>query len=256
MMQHKSMLLLGLALLAVFPLAGWTTSNNAPIAAEPGLISVNGEAEIRVMPDEVVLRLGIETSDRVLSKAKQQNEQILARVLNVAKQYGITPAHIQTDYLNIEPRYNSSYTQRDFVGYFVRQTVVITLRDLTKFEGLLGALLGSGVSHVHSIDFRTTELRKYRDEARELALQAAHEKATAMAAALGQELGEPRSIQELANFWQSGYGSSWRWSSGGEMTQNVIQEVGGDYASFDSSLAPGQISVTARVAVSFAMTSK
>ena len=40
------------------------------------------------------------------------------------------------------------------------------------------------------------------------------------------------------------------------MTQNVIQEVGGDYASFDSSLAPGQISVTARVAVSFAMTGK
>jgi len=246
---------MALALLAVFPLAGATMNKNTPIATEPGVISVSGEAEVRIMPDEVILRLGIETSDKNLAKAKQQNDQIVAKVLNVAKQYGITPAHIQTDYLNIEPRYNSSYTQRDFVGYFVRQTVVITLRDLTKFEGLLSALLGSGVSHVHSIDFRTTELRTYRDEARELALQAAREKATAMAAALDQKIGEPRSIHEEANSWWSGYGSGW-WGRWGGMTQNVIQEVGGDYASFDSSLAPGQISVTARVAVSFAMRPK
>lgn len=254
-MQHKSILLMTLALLAVFPLAGSTMNKNAQIAAEPGLISVSGEAEVRIMPDEVILRLGIETSDRNLAKAKQQNDQIVAKVLAVAKRYDIPPAHIQTDYLNIEPRYNNGYTQREFVGYFVHKTVVITLRDLTKFEDVLSGLLESGVNYVHGIEFRTTDLRKYRDEARELALQAAREKATAMAAALDQRIGEPRSIQEEVNNWWSGYGSGW-WGRWGGMTQNVIQEVGGDYASFDSSLAPGQISVTARVAVSFAMTAK
>ncbi|MEJ5310587.1 MAG: SIMPL domain-containing protein [Anaerolineae bacterium] len=254
-MQHKSILLLALALLAVFPLAGMTKSNTAPIAAEPGVISVSGEAEVRIMPDEVILRLGVETSDRNLAKAKQLNDQIVARVQAVAKRYGIPAERVQTDYLNIEPRYNDGYTQREFVGYFVQRTVVITLRDLTKFEDVLSALLESGVNYVHGIEFRTTDLRKYRDQARELALQAAREKATAMAAALDQKIGEPRSIQEEANSWWSGYGSGW-WGRWGGMTQNVIQEVGGNYASFDSSLAPGQISVTARVAVNFAMTGK
>ncbi|HOT90132.1 MAG TPA: SIMPL domain-containing protein [Anaerolineae bacterium] len=254
-MQHKSMLLLGLALLAVFSFTGAKMSNNAPIAAEPGVISVSGEAEVRIMPDEVILRLGIETSDKNLSKAKQLNDQIVTKVQAVAKRYSIPAEHVQTDYLNIEPRYNDGYAQREFVGYVVHKTVVITLRDLTKFEDVLSALLESGVNYVHGIEFRTTDLRKYRDQARELALQAAREKATAMAAALNQKIGEPRSIQEEANSWWSGYGSGW-WGRWGGMTQNVVQEVGGDYASFDSSLAPGQISVTARVAVSFAMTAK
>ncbi len=254
-MQHKSILLMALTLLAVLPLAGWTKGNNAQSAGEPGLINVNGEAEIRIMPDEVILRLGIETSDKNLSKAKQLNDQIVTKVQAVAKRYSIPSEHVQTDYLNIEPRYNDGYAQREFVGYFVHKTVVITLRDLTKFEDLLSALLESGANYVHGIEFRTTDLRKYRDEARELALQAAREKATAMAAALDQKVSEPRSIQEEANSWWSGYGSGW-WGRWGGMTQNIVQEVGGDYASFDSSLAPGQISVTARVAVSFAMTSK
>lgn len=254
-MQQKVMALLALILIAVFMFTGWAMSDNPQPAAEAGSITVSGEAEVRIMPDEVILRLGVETSDKNLSTAKRQNDQIIAKVQAVAKQFNIPAEHVQTDYLNIEPRYNDGYMQREFVGYFVHKTVAITLRDLTKFEDVLSALLESGVNYVHGIEFRTTDLRTYRDEARELALEAAREKATAMAAALDQKIGEPRSIQEEANNWWSGYGSGW-WGRWGGMTQNVIQEVGGDYASFDSSLAPGQISVTARVAVSFAMTAK
>jgi hypothetical protein len=254
-MQQKRVLFIALVLFAVFLLAGWAISDDPQPAAEAGSISVSGEAEVRIMPDEVILRLGIETSDKVLSTAKNQNDRIVAKVLALAEEYDIPPEHVQTDYLHIEPRYNDGYTQREFVGYFVHKTVAITLRDLTKFENLLSDLLESGVNYVHSIDFRTTDLRKYRDEARELALEAAREKATDMAAALDQKLGDPRTIQEEANSWWSGYGSGW-WGRWGGMTQNVIQEVGGNYASVDSSLAPGQISVTARVAVSFAMSGK
>jgi len=116
-------------------------------------------------------------------------------------------------------------------------------------------VLESGVNYVQSIEFRTTDLRQYRDEARALALQAAREKATAMAGELGQTLGEPRTIQEEANDWWSGYSSGW-WSGGSGMTQNVIQEVNGSSASYDSSLAPGQIAVKARVSVGFTMTPK
>ena len=254
-MQQKRVLFIALVLFAVFLLVGWAVSDDPQPPAEAGSINVSGEAEVRIMPDEVILHLGIETSDKILATAKNQNDQVVAKVLALAEQYDIPPEHVQTDYLHIEPRYNDGYTQREFVGYIVHRTVAITLRDLTKFEDLLSDLLESGVNYVHSIDFRTTDLRKYRDEARELALQAAREKATAMAATLDQRLGEPRTIQEEANSWWSGYGSGW-WGRWGGMTQNVIQEVGGNYASIDSSLAPGQISVTARVAVSFTMTAK
>jgi len=241
-------LLLGVVALV---LVGWMGKPQS--ATEPGLITASGEAEMRIVPDEVILRLGVETSDKVLANAKRQNDAVIQRVLDIATRYDIPAEHVQTDYIHIEPRYNNGYTQREFVGYFVNNTVVITLRDLAQFEDVLSAALESGVNYVHSIEFRTTELRKYRDEARTLALQAAREKATAMAETLDQRLGAPRTIQEEANQWWAGYSSWWGTSSWSGMTQNVIQEIGGEYMGTDSSLAPGQISVKARVSVSFAL---
>ncbi len=229
---------------------------DAPIATiqEPGTITVSGEAEIRIVPDEVLLTMGIETSDPVLTTAKQANDRIVQHVLTLTERYDIPPEHVQTDYLHIEPRYRDNYTQRDFLGYFVHTTMVITLRDLDRFEDVLTALLEGGVTYMHHIEFRTTELRAHRDAARDLALQAAREKATAMAATLDQRLGEPRRIREEASQWWSGYSRWWggaRW--GGGMTQNVIQELGSETLGYDGSLAPGQISITARVSVDFAM---
>jgi len=241
------------ALLAVLLLSAWT--DNQPSSQEPRRITITGEAEVRVVPDEVILTLGVETWDKNLNLAKSRNDEIVKRVLALAGQYGIQPEHVQTDYLGVEPRYRDGYyEERDFIGYFVHKTVVITLRDLSRFEDLLSDALEAGVNYVHGIDFRTTELRQHRDQARVLAIKAAKEKAVALAGELGQKVGDPLTIQEDQSGWWSSYGAWWgtRWGAG--MTQNVIQEVGGASALADSSVAPGQIDITARVTVSFELT--
>ena len=169
-----------------------------------------------------------------------------------AEKLGVPAKHIQTDHISIEPRYRDSYEQRDFVGFFVRQTIVITLKDITRFEDLLTDVLDAGANYVHGIQFRTTELRKHKDEARALAIRAAREKAVALAAELGQKVGEPYAIREEQSGWWSGYG--W-WGSTGNfgMTQNVVQNTGEAPTTTEGALAPGQISVTARVTVSFSL---
>ena len=189
--------------LVVFGITAWTQD---PVEAEEtGQISVTGEAEIRVVPDEVILTLGVETWNKNMGIAKGQNDAIVARVFALAEDHGIAPEHVQTDYVNIEPRYRSGYyEERDFIGYFVHKTLVITLRDLDKFEDILADALEAGVNYVHGIQFRTTELRKHRDEARALAIRAAKEKADALAGELGQEVGDPRMIQEVQSSWWSG----------------------------------------------------
>jgi uncharacterized protein YggE len=171
----------------------------------------------------------------------------------VAQAHDVETKHIQTDHVSIEPRYHNDYSKREFIGYFVRRNVVITLRDLDQFEPLLGDLLKGGVNYVHGIQFRTTELRRYRDQARELAAKAAKEKAAALAEALGQKAGDPLVIDEEQNGWYGWYGTWWGARWGNAMTQNVIQNVqgGGTYMGQDSTLAPGQIAITARVAVQF-----
>jgi len=214
-------------------------------------ISVSGQAELRVVPDEVVLTLGIETHDRELDTAKAENDARANALLAVTESLGIAKEHVRTDYLNIEPQYDHSNRWREFLGYIVRKTVVITLRDVDRFERLLTESFGAGANFVHGVDFRTTELRKHRDKARALALAAAREKAEAMAKELGQSVGKPRLISEGHSGWWSPYGSWWGSRRGGAMSQNVVQNVGSGSGSMEGPTAPGQISISATVSVTF-----
>ncbi|MEW5692254.1 MAG: SIMPL domain-containing protein [Candidatus Hydrogenedentota bacterium] len=215
------------------------------------LITVTGDAEVRIVPDEVILTLGVETWNKDLGVAKSQNDECVKKVQAVAKKYKIEPKHIQTDYISIEPRYEDHWEHRKFVGYFVRETIVFTLRDTSKFEDLLSSALEAGANYVHGVQFRTTELRKYRDQARALAIKAAQEKANDLAKELGQKVGKPHTIQEDRAGWWSWYNAWWgsRWSVG--MAQNVIQNVAGGPSETESSIAVGQININARVTVSF-----
>ena len=219
--------------------------------AEPRLITVTGDAQVNVVPDEVILTLGVETWNKDLGVAKSENDKCVMKVLALAKKYKIESKYIQTDHISIEPRYHDTYEQKDFIGYFIRKTIVLTLKDIAKFENLLSGALESGVNYVHGIQFRTTELRKYRDQARSLAIKAAKEKANDLAKELGQKIGKPYSIQEGYGGWWSSYNAWWgsRWAGG--MTQNVAQDISGADLAAEGSLAPGQITVSARVTVSF-----
>lgn len=217
------------------------------------IITVTGDAEVRVMPDEVIITLGIETSDNDIEQAKQKNDERVQKVLALTQEYGIESKHVQTEYINIEPRYEYEYEQRNFLGYFVQKTVVITLRDLAQFESFLTDVLKAGVNYVHGIEFRTTELRKYRDQARSLAIQAAKEKAEALAKELDQAVGLPQTISENQSWWWSSYSSWWGSRWGGSMAQNVVQNAGEPSASSEGAFAPGQIVVKANISVSFAM---
>lgn len=223
----------------------------ADTASTARLITVSGEAEICVAPDEVALTLGMESDDKELIAAKSKNDKVIEAVIKLATETGVPAKSIQTDYINIEPRWNWVDEKREFTGYFVRKSVTITLRDLSKFEALLSGVLSAGVTHVHGIEFRTTELRKHRDAARLLAIKAAKEKADALAGALDQKVGKPQSISETGNWWSGAYNNWWGAASGAYTAQNVMQDMGGPAMPAEGTLAPGQISVKAGVNVTF-----
>jgi uncharacterized protein len=223
-------------------------------AAAPRVVTSTGDAEVRVAPDEVVITLGVQTQNAQLSVAKSSNDEAVRRVLERLQGFGIADDHIQTEYIGINPIYDypSSSVPR-LTGYDVQKTIVVTLSDLSKFEDLLSGVLDAGANYIHNVKFQTTELRKFRDQARALAIKAAQEKATALAAELSQELGEPVTITEEQSSWQSWYGYGWGsgWSS--NPSQNVVVESGSSILEAGATVAPGQITVNARVSVTFAL---
>jgi uncharacterized protein len=232
--------------LSFYVCASAQETNNVP------LITVGGEAEVRVLPDEVILSLGVETSSKMMEEAKSQNDERVRRALALGKDFGIEAKYIQTDFITVEPWYRDGVTRPENLEYRVRKTIVMTLKDISKFESLLSKALEAGVTHVHGIQFRTTELHKYRDQARALAIKAAREKAIALASELGQKVGRAYRISEYSGGWYSPYGMWWGQSwRGGGMSQISVQGGGGNAATNDGAIALGQITVTANVSVSF-----
>ncbi|MEM7788712.1 MAG: SIMPL domain-containing protein [Bacteroidota bacterium] len=229
------------ALLAALPLAAQTVAAQTDGRRS---IQVSGEALVQVAPDEVILRLGVTTYDRRLEAAKDDNDARVTAVLEALRRLGVEDDDLQTDQLSIQPRYESRGPQgmSVIVGYVMRRSVVATLGDIEAVDGALAAAIDAGANVVDGIDFRTTDLRTHRDRARGLALEAAREKAEAMAGQLGQQIGVPIRITETGGgFWQP---------RGGLMSQNVVASgPAGDPLGGPTS--PGQIPIRATVSVTF-----
>ncbi len=211
------------------------------------VLSVSGDAEVRVAPNLVFLSLGVETRDAQLPQARAANDAAVKRVIQALQSLRVAPADIQTDFMNVHMQYNNiTPTAIDF--YSVEKEIAVYIRNVPSFDSILGAVLDAGANHIYGVEFRTTELRKYRDQARAAAVKAAMEKASALAAAAGLQL-DPKPLG-LSNYTDGG--GAWYGRLNGNnqfLSQNVAQAPTASPA--EGTVAPGQISVTAAVTISF-----
>lgn len=205
----------------------------------PRTVTVTGKAEIMVVPDEAVINMGVETFKRELDDAKLENDRGVSAIISGIKEAGVSKDHIKTDFLNIQPRYRETPEERVLLGYIVRQSIIVDVKDLDILEDVVSTALRAGANQIHGLEFRASGLRKHKDEARLKALDASREKAEAMAGRLGEKIGRAVSIIEepvgtvfpkAANYMRFGGGGP--------------QEGAGI-------LAAGRISISARVSVTF-----
>lgn len=216
------------------------------------LITVSGQAEVRVPPDEVVFTLEVESIDKDVLAAKKKTDESVKAVFAIAKNNQVKSDDVQTSYISVEPKYNTDdieyeerrAVKRIFLGYAVSKTIAIRLSDISRFDPLLSDVLKAGVTKVRNVEFRDSQIRKHKDQARAMAIKAAQEKARLLAREIGQTIGLAYSITE---------GTTGRYISGGVLNQNSTAVISGDFSAgeSDSAIAPGLISVTAQVTVSF-----
>jgi uncharacterized protein YggE len=218
-------------------------------------ISVTGSADVQVAPDRAEVALGVETKDLSLETATRDNGDRVRRVLAFLRASGIPEDRLQTDYISITPVYDDRDSKK-LEYYQVRKTIAASVSDLEGFDALLAGVVERGITHVLDVTFRTTELRRHRDDARDRATRAAKEKAERMAAALGARLGPVTSLSDnVWGGWFGGGASGWeRWQSRGGpgFAQNVAIDAGGaGGGGDDGTIAPGRIKVTATVQATF-----
>ena len=234
-------------LIVLFVLAAFPAVTSAQNNIEPPLITVTGQAEVRVPPDEVVFTLAVENVDKDMVVASKRTDDSVRQILAIARKNNVKPEDVQTSHISVQPKYNTDdlpYESRDkvkrvLVGYEVSKTVAIRLRDISRFDDLLADVLKAGITRLSNLEFRDSQVRKHRDEARRMAIRAAQEKAKLLAGEIGQSIGPAYSITE---------------ESGVDYTRSMNQNLtttSGASSDSESATAPGTISVTAQVTVRF-----
>jgi hypothetical protein len=196
-----------------------------------------------VVPDEAVFTMSAVTVDKDLLNAQARNDEIVKKVLALGRKYQVPANLVQTGHISLDERYSDEEATRKprvFLGYEVTKRIAIVLRDVSKAEDLLADIFKSGITRISDVEFRTTQIRKYKDQARAMAIKAAQEKATALTREIGQSIGKAYSItEEGLNYGRAASNS------------NFTSSVGGTTSDDESTIALGQISITARVIVSF-----
>ena len=239
--------------LLVFALSTFAGSSMAQTPQRT--VSVTGSAEVKVVPDTVVVSLTASNRGENLLKTQNENDAVVKRYLRfLRKQLKVKSKYVQTDHHRVSPDYYyCSGQQRNSADcdplkvrfYTVTKSIQVRLVDPSRYETVIRKAFEMGVTRINGVQFVSTELRKHRDEARKLATIAAKDKAKAAANTLGMKLLKPISMTVTEN----------RWGEHRSMTNNTVQNrISLQSSGADSDgLALGQISISAEVRVSFEM---
>ncbi len=234
-----------------------TEQPQQPVCDPNRTIHVSGTAVVNVKPDRALIQLGVQSNGRSAKEVEAKNAAAINQIIKALKGLGIESKDIATDWYVIEPLYED-YDSLHIKGYRIYNVIAITMRDVEKTNNAIIAAMQAGANQVVNVEFYTSELRKYRDQAREMAMKAASEKATALAQAAGADTDCVLTINE--NTWSYFNGSGWWYGAGNQnlWTQNAVQNAapsgGGESPTLDDSpVSAGQISIRAEVSVTFAL---
>lgn len=199
------------------------------------LVTVTGKGEVNVAPDEVEIRFGVERTNTSVEKAKRGIDSVMNLVGKIIRDNKINPVNVKMDYVQIQNMFPNELQASTRQYFKAMQGMSVVLKDISTYENFVAELMKSGVNRIDNVEFRTSQMRKHQDEARELAVKAAREKAEALAKTLGQSIGGAYSIEE---FPENNY----------PMMRMANQMMDGGGAAPESF---GQISITANVTVKF-----
>lgn len=179
------------------------------VAAEPSTlrtITVSGQSERSIAPDEAHLTINFGALDKKLENAKTAHDKKLQEVLSITKAAGIAEAQVKTLSFTTQPQYTWQTNKQVFRGYRVQSTFDVTVRETSKLGELMDKLSSAGLEagdgqewgSLLSLSYHISNPEKIRNEMLADAIRNARAKAENMASAAGGKVGDVVQINESA----------------------------------------------------------
>lgn len=188
-------------------------------ATNTNTVSFDGEGRVFVKPDIAVVSFSILTEATTSKKAQDDNSVKSAKIVDFIKSQNIDEKDLKTTGYNIYPQYSyprpvpmmgapepAIYPAPEYypgnpkiTGYQVNQSFEVKVRDLEKVSAVLDGLVTAGANQVNNLGLQVDDVEKVKNEARELAIKNAKEKASTLKKQIGIRLGK------IVNFSEGGY---------------------------------------------------
>lgn len=202
-------------------------------------ISVSGEGIIKIVPDEAMIIVSVETLAKESKEAKVLNDEVMDKVLKLVKKKGILPSDFQTQRMSLNQNYDYNTKKKNYVA---NQTISIHLKDLSKYDDLMLELVDAGINRIQGVEFKSSKIKELEKQARKDALLDAKAKAEDYISVLeNQKVGKALLISDNSqtNYPQPIYTGMMK-----------TMEMGSD-AMPRETLAIGEIEIISRVSVTF-----
>ena len=202
------------------------------------LINVSGEGKIKVTPDQVSISISVETKGAKAVEVKKENDTKIDAVLKYIKKMNIAKEDFQTQRVNLYPNYDY---EKKKSNYIATQTVIVLLKDLSRYDALMDGLVDVGINRIDNVEFKSSKMETLQAEARKLAIKNAKAKAEDFVSVLNQKVGKAMTISDNT---QAYYPPRPMY----EMKAMAMADGGG---APQETLAPGEIELVVNVSVSF-----
>lgn len=160
-------------------------------------VIVSGDSIVQAMPDTAILTITVVTQAKLALAAQQQNAAQSDVVVKTIKSAVGANGEVKTSGYSLQPQRVYRENQPPTItGYEARNTVTVTISDLTKVGTVIDAAAQSGANDISGISFTLRKDRPARDEALALATREAISKAQVIAQALGGRVVRIAEVQE------------------------------------------------------------
>lgn len=149
-------------------------------------VHVTGDSVVRAQPDTAILTVSVVTQNKSAQEAQAENASRSDAVIRAVKAAAGPGAEVKTGGYVLTPQRAYKENQPPTVtGYEARNSVIVTLGDLSRVGAVIDAATRAGANSMGNLTFTLREDRRTREQALTEATIEATEKARVIARSLG-----------------------------------------------------------------------
>ena len=125
-----------------------------PTAARTHFVRASGQATVEAKPDRASVEIGVVTHSSTAQGASEQNAEQTSEVLKIVRRTLGGGGDVKTSNYTLAPQYDYPNNQpARLTGYEARNTVLVTVDDLSLLGRIIDAAAKSGANNIAGISF-------------------------------------------------------------------------------------------------------